>query len=372
MRQNQQVNLPQENVEEEKPAVKRLRLIFGEDHSDLTTEKVLTLLVPRLKAMGVETYFDEIGQNLPPEMYLQLLRKMQENRRLLIALAKGHIEPAHLDDKFLNWASSIKQDRAGFLRLIQGGAKLTQEIDLFQACSEHGITRKHIDFDHASFVQHANGDIEARLSGNESKQDQTRALERSAERDEMFVKAYASEQSSVFGRVGLGHVQGMQEKILKMENPLQDHYVFFHLHQGSTKSYSNAFRKEHTYPMGLEVINVEGLTDERVVETVVSRVNQLTQQMSEIKPIESADSINNNSRELVEKFFLFYTPGCRSGWRVNANEEPTFKSIIHYAKHGRGFFYSGRRTRETLCETFGVNLEDDSIEIAAAKVASYN
>lgn len=237
-------------------------VIFAENHTDPVLGRVLTRLTPRLKAMTYDQFLDEKGQEVTLESRLQANEDEQLRYQNLASLFKKHHldirNPAdvarlashfRLNENVINHLRLYAQGRIAFSRffkVLQAEQLQYQGIDLSNFTLEQAIFSPSLHVD----------------------------------RDTYMADNYLKHFNNCFGRVGLLHVDGIQDRIIQCR-PLKyakHEYLFFYLFSTAADKccdYEKSVQKGAVqFPLGLHVINARNRKLDDVAAEVEARITQ--------------------------------------------------------------------------------------------------
>lgn len=276
------------------------KLIFGENHLDLTTPIVLTDMVSQLHDLGYECFYDEIPKGMIMDAQARIL------------LCDSQIETLKiLHDEFLKALRNeipyppeitllqLQESEMVFRTLGQINKKWKE---FFTWIKENNIQYRAIDLEKLISIVYEQEDMEVAITPECMK-----------ERDANFVDAYLSENRPIFGRVGCSHFIGMQNKIIERysieEASSMFHFVYLY-------KQSEDLLMEHTknrlegieFPLGVTIINTNEITNtNEIIQTLVNQLKSKRQEIDENKTQVTSKEISiiNDSRTTVTNQSIF-------------------------------------------------------------------
>jgi hypothetical protein len=211
----------------------KLRLIFAETHDDITTVRILNAITPQLKERGYNVYFDEIPQ----------------------ALTKTElVEQLETGVSFFSQMSVFFKPESKEMKKLENGKALLQLITTLE--------KQNIDYKAIDPL-----DPMAELTNEEYESLQP-------ERDKGIAAKYLSTES-VFGRVGLAHLKGIQENIITEIglNKATQEFQFFHIY---TESLNNPLLAElKSLPINVTLLDGNKLSDNNIIEKIIEELGNV-------------------------------------------------------------------------------------------------
>ena len=272
-------------------------LIFGEDHYDPITGKILARLCPKLQSLGYKCFFDEMpkGPTLEnqikalendDQLYQELNKQFNEcgltinndsdlEKFVLQTLAKQSITNTYIINNMLpqllvSLNEVIKRHQPGLSFRIFLNSLITNQIG-YQAIDLEIVT--------------------THVSASE-------ALPFIGIRDKYLADAYLSTQQSVFGRIGLYHTKGIQEKILNKlpyEQALTK-FCFFNIYSNPPLPIMDNFEEKVRngkiiFPLGIIPINAATKSEDEVVEIILK---EIIKRQEKLRELEKTDHFQTN------------------------------------------------------------------------------
>lgn len=209
----------------------KLRLIFAETHDDITTVRILNAITPQLKERGYNVYFDEMPD---------VLTKTE-----LVAQLEAGIS-------FFSSMSAFFKPESKEMKKLENGEALLQFIATLE--------KQNIDYKTIDPLEPMLG-----LTNEEYKS-------LLPDRDKKMAAKYLSTES-VFGRVGLAHLKGIQENIITnigSEKATQE-FQFFHIYTGSSNNPLLAEVK--SLPINVTLLDGNELSDKNIIEKIIEDID---------------------------------------------------------------------------------------------------
>lgn len=234
------------------------KIVFGESHEDYATNETLEEFIRRTNNTDSSSYsyfLDELPSSLTLDQALQGAKALEDEDHHIHLLnqIKGHyIAPmTPPNSKYI----SCETPRIGLYKTLQKSKVAFQGIDV----------------------------------DDESIRYQADNLECLKLRDDVMTRAILSAPDNSFARVGLYHIEGIQERILKQLSPsvARSKFAFFYLYSKDSRPSSRAldFRAgKIDLPLDLTVIPVTRKKPHEVVDIIMEKIDEKKSQLANMTP----------------------------------------------------------------------------------------
>jgi hypothetical protein len=238
-------------------------LIFAECHYDTITKDILSKLIPVLKNMGYSCYYNEMGESQTLEDRIDHIRELE---KLMITL-QNKIKSEHNEDIDFSSTNALSHP---FLRKVMDDKQLFDFMRFIShkyflyAIRRNQISYKGIDLEMSEIKKTPTGDVS----------------EESMEiRDEKMANAFLNASENVFSSVGLLHVLGIQNHILKsISLDSIKKYKFFYLYTHQSDRIQQYIQKT-SFPLGLSPIDATQNKEDVIIKTILTQIVPLDQDM---------------------------------------------------------------------------------------------
>ncbi len=252
-------------------------LIFAESHEDPITGKILAKLASELKTLGYEVFFDEMPEsgNLESSMKeLEASEELYQIHRQEFLKFGINIENKNALSQYLialvvygiiNINAMPPSDvlNSTEVTIARRSAGLTFKTFLLEL-KNNGITYKGIDID----MKNKEG---ARVC----------SLPIMCERDTKMSDAYLKETASVFGRIGLAHVAGIQNKILNNISleAASARFCFFNIYSMQPLDCENNLEErirtgQLIFPLGITPIDATRKNGDEILGLIIKQIRE--------------------------------------------------------------------------------------------------
>jgi hypothetical protein len=324
-----------------------IKLIFVENHFDLKYRKIMTSLVSVLKERGYTTFCEEMSP-------MTLLKRL-DNVKGIIADFKplfedqeeaineyADIYPQDAETFYLTHKNKNENDQIQLLNLMINYMKVKAE---YFATIEFKYFFKQLHSLQLNYqgVDSDEGRILEEQEWNKTEKTQTSLKERNEsirkfrlQRNEALTQAYCHSEESLFANIGFGHVQDIQELIIKNYPQKASQFCFIHIHSlepfskfmetflslicPKTNSdylelqkklnFSNSVKtRTVTLPLGIHLFDAECLSKQELIDALTSLIDiknkELKQQCSSGKKRNSffnygIETKSTNSNSIIE------------------------------------------------------------------------
>jgi hypothetical protein len=300
-------------------------LIFGENHFDSANGRILSKLIPKLKSLGYHRFLDELPPVTTLEEQMQFFEGMYNQIRQIV-LDFVHVNSAETEKRILSAENQEAEGEMIFQVLSDFLSNSNQRSDillslkcfhpfilnpvlLYQALYICGIKFQPIDDPIIkTFLPEPKAiSITTFLESNSLTKP---IIETMDIRNKTMSKAYLSAQEPVFGVVGLAHIEGIQNEIIKSLGQISaaEKYSFFYIYSGSQYRDRNIWLNQnsiHELPIDVTIIDATQKSDDEIIKMIINLV------MSKLDPYKP-ESIatyaattffgsRNNAAELSQK-----------------------------------------------------------------------
>ena len=262
-------------------------LIFAENHSDPITGIILNSLIPTLKELGYQCFLDEAPKQQDIDLTIE---KHQQHAHAYEKLKK------HFDQQNL----TVTDDTSLLLYVVQTlkaqgiAHDLTMELlpSYLEKLQELVIRHEHVDT-FLSFLEQLKTaniiyqGIDLKLAKDINKDELMRI---NTQREQSMSQELLSMPNSAFARVGLSHVEGLQQLILKSLTPDQAkaRFIFFNIYSTPPQLGSNNLEarvrsgKAH-FPLNINTIDARQYTQEELALLIVSSIKADASEQQDMK-----------------------------------------------------------------------------------------
>jgi hypothetical protein len=290
------------------------KLIFSETHADTTTIEILFKLLPKLKQLGYNLFYDEQPRTYSRESLIKSMKDGIKEYDLLNL--KFHNYGFKMN---LNEASEIDLKKFMFLIMVKNGRHTVQYLNSVTPSEEMGVPFPILVHDMPSLQENEaetifktiRNDVYCIARCRESKIANIKLYEtlpiqgisyvcidlkdRSQRpndpgRDIAMGEAYTRELTPVFGRVGQNHVRGIQNTILKEISKEKAGIIFSFFHIWSDEKYEKDTGWEKECPLDIIKIDAKKQTYDDIVNSVVKHVMEKKVLIENFQKREQEDS----------------------------------------------------------------------------------
>ena len=233
-------------------------LLFGENHLDPATDRILKKIAPILKQIGYKIFFEEI-----PEKEDEALKDTKIETKDLIPTYLTHliININTISDLSAeNKASDQKEIKLEKTLKDKNGESREAYYNCVRQLDDNGIEYKFVDKHDKDFISPIS-DFGIML------------------RDQHMAKYYLAEKRPVFGRVGLDHIPGMQKEFVNKDPDAKklNKYICFHIYsalpldQSCVQIRSGNVSAEN-FPLGITAIDASKMTENQIIKVILVKI----------------------------------------------------------------------------------------------------
>lgn len=251
------------------------KLVFGESHWDLATPKIFSKLLLELKNLGYQDFFEESWEGCTIQEHLERInQEISHYQKLKQNLAKINLD-----------ITTIKFE--DFTHYVDTLVKLTPSSHDFNANIE--ITIKYFWEIIRRYPHHKEHEKFLTLLQNNNINYHGIDLKRPEDFNPSQAKTYSIHMANnylkakmpVFGRVGLAHIETIQNQIKQSHSNNEHQFCFFYLyskppllHQDNLEEKLRNGKMRSRYPYKLYPIDTESNSEENVINKILDVVGE--------------------------------------------------------------------------------------------------
>jgi len=266
------------------------RLIFFEQHDDPTCGRILAKLLPKLKELGYDCFYDEVPPSIKPQDFLKNTRRILKNE------STDPLMKEIIEHQFQYQGIDVDLE------------KQTQYLDV------------------GCFVGYEREFNEVLLSF----------------RDKYLSSAYMGASGNIIGHNGIGHANGIQRNILEnfSKDEAEDNFSFFGLRQSGAKYCE--WKEDLNTPIPLTILDAKEKTDDEISEIILKEILEKSKKLKTHKKTVEVKPDVVSDQEVKQAISIAFqkrkgATGCNEhGFRIYGSfREEVIEAFIMEAKTGR-------------------------------------
>lgn len=278
-------------------------LIFSEAHADPIVMKILLKMVPELKALGYEIFFEEAPQGFTVQDVNREFQRSIDQYELLkkdFSMSGLDITDDNVINKFISMLRFEGVDEPSLYLIIN--TLVRYEANLATVSFLKELVINNINF--KSVDKNRNNIKDMRELTEENMMEA---------RDKKMANAYLREPRPVFGRIGLMHAEGLQRNILKYLSHEQAYSRFCFIHIYSDQSILDRVfetRKKNKkfqaslleLPLGMTRINAQRKTENEIIDIILGKIREKQENVEKINRTSRLKSITDISHDKTLRY----------------------------------------------------------------------
>lgn len=264
------------------------RIIFAENHWDPSTSRILHKIAPHLSKMNYRLFLDEKPDRKPIEWHID----QHKDHEVTYAKTVSEFQQAKLD------MSNERDVKLFVLNKLDSYRHLTDDSS-FQQMTDHffealfDIINRHSSI--CAFKAFLESLKQLRipyecidlLIENHHRQSDKTYLAHSATREKHISKTFLT-RTDFFSRIGLAHVSGIQNEIIKQipRDVAADHFSYYYLYAKPSIP-DDDFLEERIrsgrlkLPLGITTIDMSKKTDDQVIKQILLQISEKQSKLEE-------------------------------------------------------------------------------------------